>query len=34
MKEDLIGLVMLLLLGIGVTYYQSKWFKYDPDNDF
>jgi len=25
MKEDLIGFVMLLLLGIGVTYYQSKY---------
>ncbi len=34
MITDLIGFLLLLLLGIIVTYYQSKWFKYDPDNDF
>ena len=31
MMNEYIGTVVLLGLGIVVTYYQSQWYKYDPD---
>jgi len=34
MMNEYIGTVVLLGLGIVVTYYQSQWYKYDPDKDF
>ena len=29
-------LVTVLFMGIGIviTYYQAKWYEYDPDKDF
>lgn len=32
--NDLIGVIIFLSVGFIVTYYQSKWFAYDPDKDF
>ena len=34
MMNEYIGTLVLLSLGIVVTYYQSKWYEYDPDKDF
>ena len=34
MMNDYEGTVLLLGLGVVVTYYQSKWYEYDPDKDF
>ena len=34
MMNEYRGTVVLLGLGIVVTYYQSQWYKYDPDKDF
>ena len=32
--NEYVGTAVLLCLGIVVTYYQAKWFEYDPDKDF
>jgi hypothetical protein len=32
--NDYIGLFVLLIIGGVVTYYQAKWYGYDPDKDF
>ena len=32
--NEYVGTVILLGLGIVVTYYQSKWYEYDQDKDF
>ena len=34
MMNEYVGTVLLLGLGVVVTYYQAQWYKYDPDNDF
>ena len=34
MMNEYVGTVVLLALGILVTYYQAKWYEYDPDKDF
>ena len=34
MMNEYIGTAVLLGLGIVVTYYQTKWYEYDPDRDF
>ena len=32
--NEYVGTVVLLGGGIVVTYYQAKWYEYDPDRDF
>ena len=32
--NEYVGTALLLGLGIVVTYYQAKWYEYDPDKDF
>ena len=32
--NEYVGTVVLLGVGIVVTYYQAKLFMYDPDRDF
>ena len=34
MMNDYVGTFLFLGLGIVITYYQSKWYEYDPDKDF
>lgn len=34
MMNEYVGTVVLLGLGVLVTYYQAKWYEYDPDKDF
>ena len=34
MMNEYVGTALLLGLGIAVTYYQAKWYEYDPDKDF
>ena len=31
---EYVGTAILIGLGILVTYYQAKWYEYDPDKDF
>ena len=33
MNEN-VGTALFLGIGIVVTYYQAKWYEYDPDKDF
>ena len=32
--NEYVGTVVLLGVAIVVTYYQAKWYEYDPDRDF
>ena len=34
MMNDYVGTALFLGIGIVVTYYQAKWYEYDPDKDF
>ena len=32
--NEYVGTALFLGIGIVVTYYQAKWYEYDPDKDF
>ena len=32
--KDYVGTALFLGIGLVVTYYQAKWYEYDPDKDF
>ena len=32
--SEYIGTVLFLSIGMVITYYQAKWYEYDPDKDF
>ena len=32
--DEYVGTVVLLGVGMAITYYQAKLFMYDPDRDF
>ena len=32
--NEYIGTAVILGLGVVVTYYQVKWYEYDPEKDF
>ena len=34
MMSEYIGTAVIIGLGIVLTYYQAKWYEYDPDKDF
>ena len=34
MMNEYVGTILLLALGVVVTYYQAKLYEYDPDKDF
>ena len=34
MMNDYVGTALLIGAGVLITYYQTKWFEYDPDEDF